>query len=43
MSRDVFENENECQLTSTFSLNRHLIVTCLVLRAISISKESIDV
>jgi hypothetical protein len=36
VSRDVFKNKNECQLTSTFPLLKcHLNVTCLVVCVVS--------
>jgi hypothetical protein len=45
VSRDVFKNNNECQLTRTifFFLKCRRNVTCLIVCAISIGKVSIDV
>jgi hypothetical protein len=45
VSRDVFKNNNECQLTCTifFFLKCCRNVTCLIVCAISIGKVSIDV
>ena len=43
VSRDVFKNKNEYQLTSTFSFKCHLNVICLIVRVISFCEASIDV
>ena len=42
VSRDVFKNKNECQLTSTFSSKYHLNATRLVVRVISLMCDFIS-
>ena len=42
VSRDIFQNKNECQLTSTSFLKGHLNVMCLIVRVISVFEVSID-